>query len=67
MERNRNEGSWTNSGHKVATGNKVMHPVRPLVHSQKDVAALLRQVERLADFRQSLRHALNSMPDTPLL
>lgn len=47
--------------------NQVMHPVRPLVHKQDDVARVHRGVLRLAELRARLRDVLDAMPGAPLL
>ena len=47
--------------------NSVMHPVRPLVHSQKDVASTLDRVVRIAELRNRLRSTSQAVPGTPLL
>jgi len=55
------------TGSIITLRNKVMHPVRPLIHRQEDVAKVLKTVERLEDLRQRLHHAFSKLGQVPLL
>lgn len=47
--------------------NKVMHPVRPLIHKQEEVSKLMETVDKLEKLRDRLRKAFESLSVVPQL